>query len=108
MSTEDILVLDVEYCGAWGYDSRFRSLRLELLSSLPPQTTAINGSTGRVGSFELTIYWKTQSENKQTLFSKLATNAFPDPADTLAAIQEFKKTGKILPIKAAPKSCTIQ
>jgi len=61
-------VVHVEYCGAWGYESRYEALRQQILRRVPDST--VTGKTGRRSSFEVTL-------NNKAIYSKLENGNFP-------------------------------
>lgn len=58
----------VEYCGAWGYEPRFKKLQGLILAAVPG--AKVDGKKGRATSFEVTV-------NEKLIFSKLSKGAFP-------------------------------
>lgn len=61
--------ITVEYCGSWGYGSRFDELYRVVKAKVPQAD--IRGSVGRRTSFEVTV-------DGNLIHSKLQTMAFPD------------------------------
>jgi len=56
------------------------------------------------------MYWHKQKDDpngKHLLYSKLQTDHFPDLNSLLAAVQEFKQSGKILQIANDEKGCSV-
>ncbi|CAG0916205.1 unnamed protein product [Notodromas monacha] len=65
------VVVDVEYCGPCGYQGIFEDLASIIESNIP--NVAVHGNPeGRARSFEVKI-------NDTLVFSRLISNAFPDP-----------------------------
>lgn len=89
----------VEFCGAWGYEPRYRELRQMIVQSVPG--AVVDGNKGRRSSFEVTV-------NKKLLFSKLANGSFPDFE---AIVEEVAKASKGVETSEVTKvqesSCTI-
>jgi len=72
----------VEFCGAWGYEPRYRELRSMIMQQVPG--AVVDGNIGRRSSFEVTI-------NKKLIFSKLGNGSFPDFD---AIVEEVVKASK--------------
>jgi len=83
MSGEGQLVIkvDVEYCGSWGYGSRYEELRYELLTAYP--SAVVSGKVGRAMSFEVVL-------NGNLIFSKLECQGFPFAKDVIAEIKKLE------------------
>jgi len=83
MSGEGPLVVkvDVEYCGAWGYGSRYDELRYEILNAYP--SALVSGKVGRSSSFEVVL-------NGTLIFSKLECQGFPFAKDVIAEIKKLE------------------
>jgi len=90
----------VEYCGAWGYESRFKDLEKEILNAFP--SANVTGKVGRSQSFEVVL-------NGNLIFSKLECSGFPYAVDVIAEIKKLEageKAGKI-ENSQPPVSCQI-
>jgi len=77
--------VNIEYCGAWGYDSRYEELRKLILREVP--NAEVKGNVGRSTSFEVTI-------NEKLVFSKLAKRAFPVYERVVEEVQRASKGEK--------------
>jgi selT/selW/selH-like putative selenoprotein len=71
----------VEFCGAWGYDSKFEELKDALRAANP--AIAADGGTGRGSSFEVTVI---KGGVKTCVYSKLSTGRFPHFKELAARI----------------------
>lgn len=66
MSTVNI---DIEYCGGWGYASRYRDLERQICKKVPQ--AKVSGMVGRRQAFEVKV-------NDTVIHSKLSVGSFPD------------------------------
>lgn len=76
-----VMKVDVEYCGAWGYGSRYDELRYEILNAYP--SAVVSGKVGRSSSFEVVL-------NGTLIFSKLECQGFPYAKDVIAEIKKLE------------------
>jgi len=82
MSGEGVAIkVEVEYCGAWGYGSRYEELRYEILNAFP--SALVSGKVGRSSSFEVVL-------NGTLIFSKLECQGFPFAKDVIAEIKKLE------------------
>lgn len=77
-----VLKVHVEYCGKWGYASRYRELAKKVKEHVPD--AEVTGAEGRSTSFEITM-------NDQLIFSKLETKGFPYAEDIIDAAQKASR-----------------
>ena len=61
--------VEVEYCGGWGYGSRYRDLERQVVKKVP--SANVSGKVGRRTSFEIKV-------NDTVIHSKLSVGSFPD------------------------------
>ena len=61
--------VDIEYCGGWGYASRYRDLERQISKQVPQ--AKVSGSVGRRTAFEVKV-------NDSVIHSKLSEGSFPD------------------------------
>jgi len=95
-----VIKVDVEYCGAWGYGSRYEELRYEILSAYP--SALVSGKVGRSSSFEVVL-------NGALIFSKLECQGFPFAKDVVAEIKKLEAGHQVEKIEnsQAPVGCAI-
>jgi len=95
-----VVKVDVEYCGAWGYRSRFEELRNDILNAYP--SAVISGKVGRSSSFEVVL-------NGALIFSKLECQGFPYSNDVVAEIKKLEAGHQVEKIdnSQAPTGCVI-
>jgi len=78
------VVVKFEYCGNWGYGSRYERLKAQILAAVPD--AQISGVVGRKTSFEITL-------NGNLIYSKLKTDKFPDNDEIVEMVKkEAQKT----------------
>jgi len=92
--------VDVEYCGAWGYGSRYDELKRDLLNACP--SAIVSGKVGRSSSFEVVV-------NGNLIFSKLECQGFPYSKDVIAEIKKIQAGEKAEKIEdsQAPGCCIL-
>jgi len=92
--------VDVEYCGAWGYGSRYDELRNEILNAFP--SALVSGKVGRSSSFEVVL-------NGTLIFSKLECQGFPFAKDVIAEMKKLEGGVQVEKIdnSQAPVGCSI-
>ncbi|XP_075231145.1 migration and invasion enhancer 1-like [Lycorma delicatula] len=91
--------LDVEYCATCGHDIKFYDLKNIVLNRVPE--TKVQGTPGRQGSFEVEV-------NKQLIYSKLQTLAFPDFDEVADIVEEVADGGSVRKAyKQQPITCSI-
>jgi len=91
----------VEYCGGWGYESRYSKLRQNILAALPDADIDITGDSGRSTSFEITV-------DDKLIFSKLSLGGFPDSDHVVAEIQKaLKNEEPSIITESQPAGCII-
>ena len=91
--------VNVEYCGAWGYEGRYRELRSMIMREIPE--AQVNGKVGRRSSFEVTI-------NNQLVFSKLGQSAFPKFESVVEECIKARKGEEVKEVtEKQESSCTI-
>jgi len=76
------VIVNIEYCGAWGYGGKYERLKGAILKAVPD--AQITGVVGRKTSFEVTL-------NGTVIFSKLKTGSFPKD-DVI--IEQIKKAAE--------------
>ncbi|XP_033215043.1 migration and invasion enhancer 1 [Belonocnema kinseyi] len=92
--------VDVEYCGACGYQKQFLDMA-EKIKALAPNAN-VTGKDGKEGTFEVQI-------NEQLVHSKLQTLAFPDHDDVSEIVKEVLEGNPIRKVKKQqPIECSIQ
>lgn len=74
--------VQIEYCGGWGYGSRYQELRSAIIAEVP--SADVSGKVGRSTSYEVTV-------NGKLIFSKLKLGGFPLAEDIIASIKEAEK-----------------
>jgi len=79
------VVVKVEYCGNWGYGSRYERLKAQILAAVPD--AQIRGVVGRKTSFEITV-------NGKLIYSKLKTDKFPDSNEIVAMVKKEAEATK--------------
>lgn len=84
----------IEYCGGWGYITRFEELKKQILAKVP--TASVTGSIGRKTAFEVEI-------NGVQVFSKLEKNAFPDFAEVATRVLEASQGKSIKAVTGVQK-----
>ena len=84
----------VEFCGSWGYETRFDVLRDDLIKEFG-EDISIVGEEGRKLSYEVKV-------GGELLYSKLEKGGFPDNDQIADAIQATMDGGKVRAIEAAP------
>ena len=77
-------MVEIEYCGGWGYASRYRDLERQIVKKVP--TAKVSGTVGRRIAFEIKV-------NDTVIHSKLKTMAFPDFKEVIEICQEVSKGG---------------
>jgi len=77
--------IHIEYCTAWGYESRFKELKQALEKNFSVTVEGNAKGKSRPSSFEVT------DEEGNCLYSKLSTGKFPK-AD--AVVKSIKDTGR--------------
>ena len=91
--------INIEYCGAWGYEGRFRELRSMILREVPE--AQVEGRVGRRSSFEVTI-------NKNVIYSKLAEGAFPKFESVVEEVVRARKGEEVQKVtEKQESSCTV-
>ncbi len=105
-STDSVVRIAVEYCGAWGYASRFEQLK-EGLEAHFKTRVAVKGTVGRRSCFEITGSKSDSTDGATvTFYSKLKQGGFPDPDQLIKSIENYLEKGEILPV-AESSSCVI-
>lgn len=79
------VVVKVEYCGAWGYSSRYERLKAQVLGAVP--NAQVSGVVGKKTSFEITV-------NGNLIFSKLKAGKFPDNDEIVEMIKKEAEATK--------------
>jgi len=79
------VVVKVEYCGAWGYRSKYERLKAQILAAVPD--AQVSGVVGRKTSFEITL-------NGQVIYSKLKTDKFPEYEEIVALVKKEAEATK--------------
>jgi len=79
------VTVHVEYCGAWGYSSRFARLKEDILAVVPD--AQISGVVGRKTSFEVTV-------NGTVVFSKLKAGKFPNNEEIVEMVKKEAAAAK--------------
>ena len=78
------VLVEIEYCGGWGYGPRYEELAALIKQKVPE--ALISGTVGRTTSFEVKV-------NDTVIHSKLSTMAFPDFDEVVAIVQETITNG---------------
>ena len=86
--------IHVEYCGSWGYETRFNILKDDLIKEFG-KDIFVTGEEGRKLSYEVKI-------NDQLVYSKLEKDAFPDNDQIADAVQNVIEGGQAGEIEEAP------
>jgi len=76
------VIVHVEYCGAWGYGSKYERLKRAILEAVPE--AEVTGTVGRKTSFEVKI-------NGELFYSKLKTGSMPKDNDTAQIVDMVQK-----------------
>ena len=76
-------MVEIEYCGGWGYASRYRDLERQIVKKVP--TAKVSGTVGRRTAFEIKV-------NDTVIHSKLSVGSFPD-FDEVAEIIDATSNG---------------
>ena len=76
--------VEIEYCGGWGYEPRYRELAAEIMQKIPE--AQVSGIVGRMTSFEIKV-------NDTVIHSKLNTMAFPDHEEVCNIVFETATKG---------------
>lgn len=93
------VIVDVEYCGKWGYEPKFKELSRYLAEKA--EKAEVTGRVGRSTSFEVTI-------NGQLVFSKLKIGKFPKFEDVQEQVQRAQRDEPLSEIlDGADRSCVI-
>lgn len=79
------VVVKVEYCGGWGYGSRFERLKQDIEVAVPG--AQVSGTVGRKSSFEVTL-------NGKVVFSKLKAGKFPENEEIVEMVKKEAAAGK--------------
>ena len=92
-------MVEIEYCGGWGYASRYRDLERQIVKKVP--TAKVSGTVGRRTAFEIKV-------NDTVIHSKLSVGSFPDfdeVADIIDATSNGSEPTKVTKMQSS--SCTI-
>ena len=92
-------MVEIEYCGGWGYASRYRDLERQIVKKVP--TAKVSGTVGRRTAFEIKV-------NDTVIHSKLSVGSFPDfdeVADIIDATSKGSEPTKVTKMQSS--SCTI-
>ena len=81
------VLVEVEYCGKWGYEPKWRMLSQLIQDDVP--SAQVPGAVGRIGSFDIKI-------NGVLVYSKMDKGVFPNFDDVVAAVKEVAE-GKLSP-----------
>lgn len=73
------VIVHVEYCGAWGYASKYERLKRAILEAVPE--AEITGVVGRKTAFEINL-------NGKLIYSKLKTGNMPEEKDIVEIIKK--------------------
>lgn len=92
-------MVEIEYCGGWGYASRYRDLERQIVKKVP--TAKVSGTVGRRTAFEIKV-------NDTVIHSKLSVGSFPDfdeVADIIDATSNGSEPTKVTKMQSS--SCAI-
>ena len=78
------VLVEIEYCGGWGYGPRYEELAALIKQKIPE--AQVSGNVGRTTSFEVKV-------NGTLIHSKLKTMAFPDFEEVCTIVHQTASTG---------------
>ena len=76
------VAVEIEYCGGWGYASRYRDLERQICKKVP--LAKVSGTVGRRTSFEVKV-------NDTVIHSKLSVRLFPDFDEVTEIVEATSK-----------------
>jgi len=79
------VAVHVEYCGGWGYGSRYERLKARILQAVPD--AKVTGVTGKKTSFEVTL-------NGKLIYSKLKAGKFPEEEEIVEQVKKEAEATK--------------
>jgi len=79
------VVVEVEYCGAWGYGAKYERLKAQILAAVPD--AKVSGGVGKKTSFEIKL-------NGQLIYSKLKSGDFPNNDEIVAMVKKEAEASK--------------
>ena len=91
-------LVEIEYCGGWGYEPRYQELASAIKAAIPD--AQVIGTVGRNTSFEVKV-------NSTEIHSKLKTMAFPDFQEVVDIVQETAKGGEPKSVQKTVSNCII-
>ena len=94
----DAVLVEIEYCGGWGYASRFRDLQTQICKKVP--TAKVTGTVGRRTSFEIKV-------NDAVIHSKLSVGAFPDFDEVVEIVEAVVNGGEPTKVTKMQSKCSV-